>query len=119
MSTDAHPIGATRDGEPNYEAGVAGGMPLIQDKVGFRASVWYKQDGGWVDRVQPRVGSGPFTRHSIRRGSGGQLIDANANWTANDGRQGRPHRGRRTTGCGSRRRCSIRMSTSTIPATTT
>jgi iron complex outermembrane recepter protein len=74
-------VGATRYGEANYEAGVAGGMPLIQDKVGFRASVWYKQDGGWVDRVQPGVGSGPFTQALDPARLGGQLIDSNANWT--------------------------------------
>jgi iron complex outermembrane recepter protein len=74
-------IGATEDGEPNYEVGVAGGMPLVQDKVGFRASAWYKQDGGWVDRVQPGVGSGPGTGALDPARRGGQLIDANTNWS--------------------------------------
>ena len=53
----------------------------MQDKVGFRASAWYKQDGGWVDRVQPGVGSGPFTGALDPARPGGQLIDANTNWT--------------------------------------
>ena len=74
-------IGATEYGEPNYEVGVAGGMPLVQDKVGFRASVWYKQDGGWVDRVEPGVGAGPFVSTIDPTRPGGQLIDANTNWS--------------------------------------
>ena len=43
----------TRGGEPNYEAGVAHGGPIIDDVLGFRASVWYRYDGGWIDRVDP------------------------------------------------------------------
>ena len=73
--------GATEYGGPNYEVGVAGGTPLIQDKVGVRASVWYKYDGGWVDRVQPGVGSGPFTGALDPARPGGQLLDSNANWS--------------------------------------
>ena len=42
--------GATRYGDANYEVGIAGGMPVVQDKVGFRASFWYQKEGGWIDR---------------------------------------------------------------------
>jgi iron complex outermembrane receptor protein len=40
----------TRSGTPSYEAGVAGGGPIIDDKLGLRASVWARQDGGYIDR---------------------------------------------------------------------
>ena len=43
----------TQDGSINYEAGLAGGGPLIEDRLGFRASAWYRRDGGWIDRVDP------------------------------------------------------------------
>ena len=41
----------TRGGEPSYEAGIAHGGPLIDGTLGYRASVWYRYDGGWIDRV--------------------------------------------------------------------
>jgi outer membrane receptor protein involved in Fe transport len=45
-------------GTPNYEAGVAVGIPLVEDKLALRASAWYRHDGGWVDRVGPLTASG-------------------------------------------------------------
>ena len=41
----------TDSGAPSYEIGVAGGGPIIEDKLGFRASAWFRRDGGWIDRV--------------------------------------------------------------------
>lgn len=49
--------GATKDGAPSYEAGLAVGGPILADKLGFRASGWYGKTGGWVDRVDPRTGA--------------------------------------------------------------
>jgi iron complex outermembrane receptor protein len=70
----------TQYGDGSYEAGIAGGAPIIQDKLGFRASVWYRRDGGWIDRVQPPVGAGPFT-HAINPAfPGGAILEKNANW---------------------------------------
>jgi iron complex outermembrane receptor protein len=43
----------TEGGAPNYEAGVAGGMPLIDGTLGVRATVWYRRDGGWIDHIDP------------------------------------------------------------------
>jgi iron complex outermembrane recepter protein len=43
----------TQYGQPNYELGVAHGQPLIDGTLGVRASVWYRWDGGWIDRVDP------------------------------------------------------------------
>ena len=47
----------TQDGAPSYEAGLAGGGPLIEDKLGFRASAWYRHDGGYVDHIDPLTGA--------------------------------------------------------------
>jgi outer membrane receptor protein involved in Fe transport len=41
----------TRGGDANYEAGIAHGGPLIDNVLGYRASVWYRFDGGWINRV--------------------------------------------------------------------
>ncbi len=46
-------VSFTRGGEPSYEVGVAHGGPIIDDVLGFRASVWYRYDGGWIDRIDP------------------------------------------------------------------
>ncbi len=39
------------DGDPSYDAGFAIGGPLIPDKLGFRASVQYGHQGGYIDHV--------------------------------------------------------------------
>jgi iron complex outermembrane recepter protein len=46
-------IAMTEHGDPSYEIGVAGGTPLVDGKLGVRASVWYRKDGGWIDRIDP------------------------------------------------------------------
>src|SRR5450432_1215831 len=46
-------VSFTRGGEPSYEVGVAHGGPLVDNVLGFRASVWYRYDGGWMDRIDP------------------------------------------------------------------
>jgi outer membrane receptor protein involved in Fe transport len=49
-------IAGTSKGDPLYEAGIAGGGPLIEDRLGFRASVSYRHEGGYVDRVDWHTG---------------------------------------------------------------
>jgi outer membrane receptor protein involved in Fe transport len=41
----------TAHGNPIEELGLAGGGPIIADTLGFRASVSYRHEGGYVDRV--------------------------------------------------------------------
>jgi len=41
----------TQDGGPSYELGAAFGAPIVDGKLGFRVSAWYRRDSGWVDRV--------------------------------------------------------------------
>jgi iron complex outermembrane receptor protein len=43
----------SKGGRPSYEAGIAGGAPLVDNVLGFRASIWYRHDGGWIDRLDP------------------------------------------------------------------
>ena len=54
----------TDNGAPTYEAGLAGGLPIIQDQLAFRASAWYRDEGGYIDRV---------SRYT------GQILDPNSN----------------------------------------
>ena len=49
-------IGTTQNGSLSYEAGAAAGGPIIDNQVGFRASVWERHNGGYEDRVQPWSG---------------------------------------------------------------
>jgi len=60
--------GTTEYGSPSYEAGAAVGGPLISNVLGFRMSGWFRQDGGYVDQVDP-------TTHV--------LLDANSNSQVN------------------------------------
>ncbi len=50
-------VGLINGGATNYELGAAVGGPLIEDKLGFRASVSYRRDGGWIDRVDQFTGA--------------------------------------------------------------
>jgi outer membrane receptor protein involved in Fe transport len=44
-------LATTKHGSESYEAGLAVGAPIVEDKLGFRASGWYRHDGGYVDRL--------------------------------------------------------------------
>lgn len=57
-------VSYTQYGAPAYELGVAHGGPIIDGVLGYRASVWYRWDGGWIDRVDP---------------VNGRIVDSNAN----------------------------------------
>ena len=46
-------LSITSGGQPSYELGVAHGTALIDGTLGIRMSAWYRNDGGWIDRVDP------------------------------------------------------------------
>jgi outer membrane receptor protein involved in Fe transport len=48
-------VSYTQGGQPSYEAGVAGGTPLIDGTLGVRVTAWYRYDGGWIDRIDPET----------------------------------------------------------------
>jgi len=62
-------LSSTPFGSKSYEAGAAIGGPMLPGVAGFRASVWSRSEGGYVDRVNP------FTN---------ALVDANANRTQSE-----------------------------------
>ncbi len=47
----------TEYGAPSYEAGIAGGAPIISDTLGFRASIWTRHTGGYVDQLNYYTGA--------------------------------------------------------------
>ena len=49
-------IASTQNGSLSYEEGAAAGGPIVDNVVGFRASVWERHDGGYEDRIQPWTG---------------------------------------------------------------
>src|SRR3984885_6313806 len=77
----------TEGGAPSYESGVAAGIPIVDGVFGIRFSAWYREDGGWIDRIDPTTL---------------QVVDKNANsdgtavirlaalWQPNDAIRGTP-----------------------------
>lgn len=49
-------IGDTQYGAPSYELGAAMGGPIDENLLGFRASIWARHDGGWIDKVDYMTG---------------------------------------------------------------
>src|SRR5262245_20355554 len=50
-------LATTADGSTSYEVGAAAGGPMVSNVLGFRISGWYREDGGYVDRVDPFTGA--------------------------------------------------------------
>jgi outer membrane receptor protein involved in Fe transport len=48
---------STKGGDSGYEAGFAIGGPIIEDKLGFRASLFRRDTGGYIDLTDYRDGS--------------------------------------------------------------
>jgi len=73
----------TEGGASSYEFGVAGGGPLVEDKLAFRGSVFYRRDGGYIDRVTgtPTIvdpsGASPDSLNYITKG----VFEQNSNWS--------------------------------------
>lgn len=61
-------ISTTDHGATSFEAGAAAGGPLVNGTLGARISAWYRDDGGYVNRIDPLTGA---------------TIDANANHSDN------------------------------------
>lgn len=66
-SIDGHAeLSSVSGGGMGYETGVAAGGPIVKDKLGVRASLWYRKDPGYVDRIDPLTGA---------------TVDRNSNWS--------------------------------------
>jgi len=56
-------VSYTQYGQPSGEFGIAHGQPVVDGVFGVRASIWYRYDGGWIDRVDP--GTGATVNHNV------------------------------------------------------
>jgi len=74
-------VAVTQNGGPSYELGVAGGAPIIDNVLGFRASIWYRHDGGWIDKVDPFTG---LQLQSQSNFSDDVVLRLAAKWSVND-----------------------------------
>jgi outer membrane receptor protein involved in Fe transport len=54
-------------GQESYELGIAHGQAAVDGVFGWRASAWYRWDGGWVNRVDPTTGA--TIEHNVDRSS--------------------------------------------------
>jgi outer membrane receptor protein involved in Fe transport len=43
----------TDGGALSYETGVSAGTPIIPGELAVKGSVYYRRDGGWIDRIDP------------------------------------------------------------------
>ncbi|HYM44369.1 MAG TPA: TonB-dependent receptor plug domain-containing protein, partial [Steroidobacteraceae bacterium] len=60
-------VSYTLYGQPSYELGIAHGEAAVDGVFGWRASAWYRWDGGWVNRVDPTTGA--TLEHNVDRSS--------------------------------------------------
>lgn len=75
---------ATQGGAVSGEIGASITGPLVRDKLGLAATLWYRHDGGWVDRqnANPQL-SGQPVLHNVN--SGDTLVGRFAlKWAASD-----------------------------------
>ena len=70
----------TQNGQPSGEFGIAHGAPIIDGVFGLRASVWYRYDGGWINRADDTTG-GIIDRNVNFSNSGAGRITGT--WTPN------------------------------------
>ena len=50
-------LSATEYGGLSYEEGAIMGGPIVPGRLGIRVSAWFRDDGGYVDRVDPFTGA--------------------------------------------------------------
>ncbi len=84
-------LSSTQGGDPSYEAGGAFGGPLIEGKLGFRVSAFYREDGGYIDGVSgtpavldPSGNAGPASLTFVNK----QVVRKNTNSVSTTGFRG-------------------------------
>ncbi len=78
-------VSYTQGGAPSYEAGFAAGGPLVDGVFGARVTVWYRRDGGWIDRVDPTA-TDPMAAVVDKNANHGEttLVRVAGLWAVND-----------------------------------
>ena len=73
-------FGSTHKGDPSYELGAAIGGPIIDNVLGFRVSVSFRRDGGYVDRVSYTRATATPATDPLTPPTYSQDVYDNANW---------------------------------------
>lgn len=50
-------VASTKGGDPSWQVAAAAGGPISEGRVGFRASAYYRNDGGYVDNYDRDTGA--------------------------------------------------------------
>ena len=50
-------VSTTDQGSPSYQLDGAAGGPVVEGLLAARAGVWWRRDGGYVDRIDPLTGT--------------------------------------------------------------
>jgi iron complex outermembrane recepter protein len=69
------------NGDPGYEVGMSGGGPVVTDKLAFRASAYYRRDGGFIERVPQTT---PFIAERDGNWTSAAAGRASLTWRATD-----------------------------------
>ncbi|WP_183030051.1 TonB-dependent receptor [Altericroceibacterium spongiae] len=76
-------VSTTKNGGTAYEIGGAVGGPLVEDRIGFRASAFFRRDAGWIDyytgtaNVEDPTGAAGVDSVSFDRD---ERTDKDSNW---------------------------------------
>src|SRR3984957_12738735 len=78
-------VSYTQGGAPSYEAGAAAGGPLVAGVFGARVRAWFRQDGGWIDTVDPTAANpqSDVTEHNANY-TQSYLLRVAGLWALND-----------------------------------
>jgi iron complex outermembrane receptor protein len=78
-------VSYTQGGAPSYEAGAAAGGPLVDGVFGARVTAWFRQDGGWIDTVDPTAANpqSDVTEHNANY-TQSYLLRVAGLWALND-----------------------------------
>jgi iron complex outermembrane receptor protein len=71
------------NGAPSYQLGLAGGGPIVPDELGFRASVYTQEDGGWINR-EPYLDAGTSVPNSNANSHDNFALNAALSWRVID-----------------------------------
>ena len=80
-------VSTTQGGAPSYEAGIAAGTPVVDGKLGVRATVWYRHEGGYIDLIDPVTLA--TTQHNANYANSA-LLRLDAIWAISDRWRVRP-----------------------------
>lgn len=78
-------VESTENGDFSYDTGAARGGVLVDGTLAYRASVYYVDDGGFIDRIpQPYPDAGPYQPENNSNWSRTTVLNGQLGWRPND-----------------------------------